>query len=311
MVPSLKQSWVPNIVLDNIDNTGPSNKVVSTDDGVVMLTAAHVDNWGAGNVYTHEQVNGTDKKQSGYLGKIVKCPSLLGPDKKRYFAKEKPQFENILPGKFYNVLRFNVSNKGETDPGTARQNTIRIQLALDAAVAGDEHVPVVFPAGVYAIDDTIKIPLGSRLVGIGWPQLMAVGPKFQDRGTPKVFLQVGGDSSTMNNGTIEIMDIIVTGKGPLAGAKYIEWNAHEKETGSAAMWEVAVRIGGAQGTDLQTKQCHKDISMDKKYHPRVWKRTNQRRCFAGLIMLHVTKLASIYMENMWLWVAGTPFNAVV
>jgi hypothetical protein len=110
---------------------------------------------------------------------------------------------------------------------------------------------LVFPAGIYAFDDTIKIPANSRIVGILWPQLMAVGKKFEDVNDPHVFVQVGHPGQ---RGVVEISDIIVTGKGPLSGAVYMEWNIRELDgnQGSAAMWEVLFRIGGALGMKLTT-----------------------------------------------------------
>lgn len=70
----------------------------------------------------------------------------------------------------------------------------------------------------------------------------------------------------------------------------MEWNIRESEQGSAGMWEVLFRIGSAKGTDLQVQQCDKKVAGNQK-------------CMAGQLMLHVTEQSSIYMENMWFWVA--------
>lgn len=120
---------------------------------------------------------------------------------------------------------------------------------------------------------------------------MAVGDKFKNKDDPRVLIRVGEPGQ---EGIVEISDVLITGKGPLAGAIYMEWNLHEKENekGSAAMWEVLFRIGGAKGTDLQLAECDKQI-------------VDNQKCMAGQMMLHVTEHASIYMENMWLWVAGS------
>jgi hypothetical protein len=50
---------------------------------------------------------------------------------------------------------------------------------------------LVFPAGIYTIDDTLTISPGSKIVGILWPQLMAVGKAFKDKNDPRVFIRVG------------------------------------------------------------------------------------------------------------------------
>jgi glucan 1,3-beta-glucosidase len=78
---------------------------------------------------------------------------------------------------------------------------------------------------------------------------MAVGKKFQDVNDPHVFIRVGDPGQ---KGLVEISDIIITGKGSLPGAVYMEWNMRElaDDQGSAAMWEVLFRIGGALGINV-------------------------------------------------------------
>lgn len=55
------------------------------------------------------------------------------------------------------------------------------------------------------------------------------------------------------------------------------------------MWDSHFRVGGATGTDLDVDTCPKfGFSQD---------------CIAASLMLHVTKQASGYFENVWTWVA--------
>lgn len=70
----------------------------------------------------------------------------------------------------------------------------------------------------------------------------------------------------------------------------------KKKQGSAAMWDVIIRIGGAAGTDLTIEKCPwiRTLTLNAK----------SDRCMASSMMFHVKPLASIYMENTWLWVAG-------
>jgi hypothetical protein len=102
-------------------------------------------------------------------------------------------------------------------------------------------------------------------------------------------------------GVVEISDLMFTTKGSTAGAILMEWNVHEDEQGSAAMWDVIFRVGGALGTELTMKECHwtrKFTSPKGKYQGPADK------CMAATLMLHVTEKSSIYLENTWLWVAG-------
>jgi hypothetical protein len=103
-----------------------------------------------------------------------------------------------------------------------------------------------------------------------------------------VLLQVGQKGQT---GTAELQDLIITTKGPTAGAILIEWNMRAEGPGMAAMWDVHVRIGGATGTDLTPDEC-----------PAVTSGVNAN-CNAASLMMHITPLASGYFENIWLWLS--------
>lgn len=77
----------------------------------------------------------------------------------------------------------------------------------------------------------------------------------------------------------------------------MEWNVHQKEQGSAAMWDCIFRVGGAVGSDLGMWNC--------PWTNKFYNGPKGEECMASAMMLHVTPLSSIYMENMWFWVAGT------
>lgn len=53
-----------------------------------------------------------------------------------------------------------------------------------------------------------------------------------------------------------------------------------------------VRIGGALGTELTPAEC-----------PALTNGEIRSQCIAGTMMMHITREASGYFENMWLWVA--------
>ena len=59
-----------------------------------------------------------------------------------------------------------------------------INRALETAA--DKNQIVIFPAGIYVVDDTITIPVNSRIVGALWSQIMAYGPRFSDLNQTKV-----------------------------------------------------------------------------------------------------------------------------
>ncbi|KAK3175380.1 hypothetical protein K4F52_010314, partial [Lecanicillium sp. MT-2017a] len=126
-------------------------------------------------------------------------------------------------------------------------------------------------------------------MGQSWSQLVASGPKFSDSSNPHVLFRVGAKGG--ETGSVEIQDLLFTNRGPTAGFVAVEWNIESDAQGSAAMWDCHVRIGGAKGTDLSVADC-----------PALKSGTNSK-CSAGSLMFHMTKTASAYIENMWLWVA--------
>lgn len=88
---------------------------------------------------------------------------------------------------------------------------------------------IFFPAGVYLVQGTVKVPVGSKIIGSGWSQIMGTGSYFQDASNPRVMVQVG---SPGDSGVVEISDMLFTVKGATAGCILMEWNVHESSQGS-------------------------------------------------------------------------------
>jgi hypothetical protein len=84
------------------------------------------------------------------------------------------------------------------------------------ATAANMSSVVYFPFGVYLIKDTLKIPVGTRIVGQAWPQIMASGAKFEDASNPHVAIQVGIEGDV---GSIEIQDMLFTVSGLVASCQ--------------------------------------------------------------------------------------------
>jgi uncharacterized Zn-finger protein len=78
------------------------------------------------------------------------------------------------------------------------------------AIAANMSSIVYFPFGVYLIKDTINIPVGTRIVGQAWAQLMATGPKFADASHPRVAVKIGQPGDV---GSVEIQDMLFTVRG--------------------------------------------------------------------------------------------------
>lgn len=227
-------------------------------------------------------------------GDIVPAPekaaSLLSNGK--YFTQSRPQYQSSSSGAFLVITSHGVLNDGTGDQ-TAAINTV-------LSSAGSRVV--FFPAGVYMVEGTVKIPPGTRIVGELWSQIMGTGSFFRDEKNPKPMVQVGqpGDS-----GVVEISEMLFTVSGPTAGFILMEWNIKQSsrkstnfplapptfvaddvhEEGSAAMWDSHFRVGGTTGSHLGLEDRPVG-NMDEK-------------CMGASMLLHLTKGSSGYFENVW------------
>ncbi|KAJ6070768.1 CAZyme family GH55 [Penicillium canescens] len=204
-----------------------------------------------------------------------------------FFARRRPQYLDLGGGQVFDVKAYGAKGDGVTDD-TAALNSI---LSAAANMSSIVH----FPYGVYVIKDTLHVPLGSRIIGQVWPQIMATGSKFEDVENPHVAVQVGKEGDV---GILEIQNMMFTVSGPTAGAVLMEWNVHESTQGSAGLWDSHFRVGGAIVSKLQSDKCPKQASSLNK------------NCIAASLMLHLTKPSSAYMENIWAWVADHDLDKV-
>jgi len=149
-----------------------------------------------------------------------------------------------------------------------------------------------FPHGTYLIDDTVIVPPGSILIGQVWSVLMAVGPNFSDANNPIPMIQVGNSG---DEGIAQFNNFMISTRGPQPGCILIEWNMRDPEgqPGSCGMWDVHYRIGGAIGTSINPWNCGAEGGSISP----------ASSCTGAWGLMHVTPTGSVYMENVWGWVA--------
>ncbi|KAJ5535188.1 hypothetical protein N7527_001442 [Penicillium freii] len=198
------------------------------------------------------------------------------------FERSKPLYEDLAASSFISVKSAGAKGDGTTD------DTEAIQKIFDSYKDGQV---IYFDHGAYVITSTIKVPKDIKITGEIWPMLMAHGKKFADQENPVPVFQVGEKGDT---GSVEMSDLIITTKGPAAGAILMEWNLAGSSQGSAGMWDVHFRIGGAAGTELQSDTCPKTPKE---------KTTPKKECMAAFMLLHITQKGSVYLENTWFWTA--------
>lgn len=172
-------------------------------------------------------------------------------------------------------------------------DTVAMQNFFNAAASNNRIA--YFDHGAYLVSDTVQIPKDLKITGELWPLIMATGPNFQDQFAPRPMWRVGNPGDI---GTVEITDVMFETRGPAPGCVIVEWNIAQAYPGGAGMWEAHYRIGGSAGTLLQQTQCQKQPEI-----PLEAGNPTLTNCAGAFLLLHVTKLANGYFENVWGWVA--------
>lgn len=180
----------------------------------------YVTSWAYGRRYT--SLDGTGVSTHGMLDPSPQKPASLLDQNGDYFVQSRPQYESYAASDFVVATSHSVANDATGDQTDA----------INTLLSADVGSPIFFPAGIYIVQGTVYIPVGSIIVGEGWSQIMGTGPYFEDELNPQVMVQVG---SPGDYGTIQISDMLFTVKGPTAGAILMEWNVHESSQGSGKL----------------------------------------------------------------------------
>ena len=278
------------LVIDNVDFTGSSAAVADLSGNTILAGGSKVASWAQGFGYTTGSgVSNMTKRAAD--DQIVLQGALSAPQKPTnllassgaIFERSKPQYENVPASSFISVKSSGAKGDGVTD------DTQAIQQVLNKASNGSSIV--YFDHGAYRITKTVMVPKNIKITGEMWPLIMADGPSFSDMTNPKPVFQVGQPGDV---GNVEMSDLVFETLGPAPGATMIEWNVAGQSQGSAAMWDVHVRIGGTAGTKLQSDTCSMVNNTAQKVTP---------ECFGAYQLFHATEKSSVYLENNWFWVA--------
>ncbi|KAI8676052.1 Glucan 1,3-beta-glucosidase [Fusarium keratoplasticum] len=278
---------VQNALMNDVDafvTEAESGKVLLAGDGDAEEILP-IKSWGFGRVT--DTSGNTTFVSGGEVAAPNSASMLTRPglsssirDTEYYFTRQRPRFVNLGGCDLVDVKAWGAKGDGKID------DTVALNRAFEAAA--DMSAIVYIPYGVYVIKDTVTIPVGSRVIGQAWPQLMGTGAKFEDISKPRPIIRVGVPG---NQGVAEIQSVMFTVRGPTAGAILVEWNVHESFQGSAGLWDSHFRVGGAEGSQLQVVGCPQ---LPDEINP---------ACIATSLMLHITPKASAYLENIWVWAA--------
>lgn len=133
-----------------------------------------VDSWGFGRVTNTTGAGGQSFFANGINIPVMgRNESLLGDAydylKPNFFTRRRPGYSDVVASKVMNVKTLGAVGDGVTDDTNAL-NSILEGAANTSSV-------VFFPYGIYLVTDTLRVPVGSRIVGQVWPQIMGAGDK--------------------------------------------------------------------------------------------------------------------------------------
>ena len=274
------------LVIDNVDFRGAGAAVANPSNITLVPGRAKIASWAQGRQYRADAATYADPRgirAQGPLEAEAK-PGSLVDGRGAIFERSKPQYEQHPASAFVSVKASGAKGDGRTD------DTAAIQAVLDR-VAASPHSIVYFDHGSYVVSDTIRVPKDIKITGEAWAHILASGAPFGDESHPRPVFQVGQPGDV---GAVEMSDLVFATAGPQPGAVMVEWNVRDATQGACGMWDVHMRIGGSAGTQLQSDRCAKTANVTTSAKP---------ECVAAALLLHVTRDASIYLENNWIWVA--------
>ncbi|KAI1141771.1 glycoside hydrolase family 55 protein [Hypoxylon sp. FL0543] len=262
-----------NLTLDNVPVAvqGPSGTMLA--GGSTTIAA-----WGQGHQYTPDG----PKTLQDTITANTRPASLTNGNV--YYSRSKPQYEDLAAGDIVSARSSGAKGDASTD------DTAALQSAINSAASAGKVLFLDY--GIYKVTNTLSIPDGAKIVGEGYPIIVASGSTFGDMSNPKPLLQVGAKSG--DAGQVEFSDFVVGTQGAAPGATLIEWNLASPAGTPSGLWDVHARVGGFQGSNLQVAQCPKQPGSSDV----------NSNCIGAYMLMHVTPQASnLYMENTWFWTA--------
>ncbi len=263
----------PSFVIENLSKD-TVNDVAQTPAGTVFGSASHVDTFTYGNTVGRTPNYGTTISTNFR-------PPALAPGGK-YPVIPAPNFASNPATDFINV-KDPSQNGGHQVLG---DQTVDDSPALNQvlAYAASHNKIAYFPFGKYRVDSTLLVPKGSRLVGEAWATITGNGNYFKDATNPKPVVAVGNGGDV---GVAQIQDMRFTVSDVLPGAIILQFNMAGNNPGDVALWNSLVTVGGTLGATGIANACN----------------SPQSECQAAFLGIHFAPTSSVYLENVWNWVA--------
>ncbi|KID60888.1 beta-1,3-glucanase precursor, partial [Metarhizium hybridum] len=266
----------PNFMLENISKDTTNSNMVTVGGSVKVGGVSSLGTYIYGNTRDSNPIY-----QSDPTSKPVSRPAALAPGGK-YPVINAPQYSGKTVSDVVNLKDarqnggFNLHGDGSVD------DTAALQGALNTAASRGKIA--YLPFGIYRVTSTITIPPGTELYGEAWSTISGSGSAFSSESSPTPVVQVG--SSPGQKGTARIQDIRFTVNEALPGAILLRINMAGNSPGDVAVFNSLITIGGTRDTTLS---C-----------------SDEAKCRAAYLGLHLAAGSSAYIDNFWSWVADHP-----
>lgn len=268
-------TW-PSFLIENLTKDTTSN-IVEGPGSYVFPSQSHLSRLSYGNTVNRNPIYGPDTTAHNR-------PSGLVASDGRYPAIPAPNYANLPASAFLNIK----------DPSQNGARTILGDNSRDESsllneiliLAAQTNKIAYFPFGKYRVESTLVIPPGSRIIGEAWATISGQGGFFHNERDPKPVVQVGHAGDI---GTAQIQDIRITVGEVCPGAILLQFNMRGSGPGDVAIWNSLVTVGGVRGASgiTDTNLC----------------RFAESQCKAAFLGIHFSKDSSVYLENVWNWVA--------
>ena len=206
---------------------------------------------------------------------------VLAPDN-RYLVLPVPTHAGQLADEFIDV-KDQSRNGGYPVYGDGYHDDSQMLNLVLHRIAAQNKI-AYFPFGKYRVEKTLNIPINSRIVGEAWATIAGPGDYFKNAANPQPVVQCGAPGDV---GFLTIEDMRFTVSEILPGAIILQFHAAGSQPGAVAVWNSLVTVGGLRGADGVTKGC----------------RDPKAQCRAAFLGIHLAKTSSVYLENVWNWVA--------
>jgi hypothetical protein len=271
----LRTTTWPNYHIENLRRENSTGDIAQGPGNFVFPAQPHIPQLTYGNTVGANPIYGP------VLFSLAR-PSALVSTAHKYLTIPAPNYANNPISDFLNI-KDPAQNGGRSVRGDGTGDEAEVINAI-LQLAAQLNKIAYFPFGKYRVGSTIHVPPGSRIVGEAWSTIVAQGDFFKDPRNPRPVVQVGSPGDV---GVAHISDMRITVGDVLPGAILMQFHMAGNQAGDVAVWNTLTTVGGTRGAKPLTDTCGDPAN----------------QCRAAFLGLHFARTSSVYLENVWNWVA--------